>query len=166
MFAHAGAKTEVALEVTMALEHRATLLLGALLQARFACACEHAKSMIGLGPGLTPSGDDFLVGLFAALNLAGSPCHGWLGGGTDILVDADRSTNAISLAALTQAANGRVRESIATLIEALMHGSPDSLIDPLRKVLAIGSTSGADLIVGILSGLELNLQVGASRTCQ
>jgi hypothetical protein len=166
MVAHGGAETEFALEVMAALEHRATLLIKALSQANHACACRHAKSMIGLGPGLTPSGDDFLGGLFAVLNVAGSPCHGWLGGGTDVVAGAERLTNAISLAALTQAAAGRVRESIATLIESLMSGTPEGLIESLRRVLAIGSTSGADLVAGILSGFELNLRVGASRTCQ
>lgn len=166
MVAPGGDESGFALELGAVLRDRAALLFDALSQARFACARRHALSMLGLGPGLTPSGDDFLVGLFAVFNIDGSPCQGWLGGGTDVLTGAGRSTNAISLAALTQAADGRVRESVATLIEALMHGTPESLVEPLRRVLAIGSSSGADLVAGILSGLELNLRAGASRPCQ
>lgn len=122
--------------------------------------------MLGLGPGLTPSGDDFLVGLFAMLNVPGSPCRGWLGGGTAVLEHAGDATHAISLAALEAAAGGRVRESIVALIEALLHGSPASLFHPLRRVLAIGATSGADLVAGILAGLDLNLQVDATRSVE
>lgn len=153
-----------ALEIATALEQRSALLLEALAQARHADACRHAVSMLGLGPGLTPSGDDFLVGLFATLNLAGSPCQGWLEGGTTVLRHARHATHAISLAALTAAAAGRVRESIEALIESLLHGTPATLVQPLRRVLAIGATSGADLVAGILAGLDLILRIEATGT--
>ncbi len=146
-------------QIRAALEQRSTSLLDALAQGRDGDACRHAVSMIGLGPGLTPSGDDFLVGLFAVLNIAGSPCCGRLNGGADVLLHAADATHAISLAALSAAAEGRVRESIATLIESLIHGTPATLTEPLRRVLAIGATSGADIVAGIVCGLELNLQV-------
>ena len=148
------------------LEQRAVALQSALAVADFASARRHATGMLGLGPGLTPSGDDFLVGLFAVLNVAGSPCHGWLGGGTELLATAARSTHAISLAALTEAAHGRVRESIATLIEHLMYGAPERLVAPLQRVLAIGSTSGADIVAGIRCGFELNISHEGMSSCQ
>ncbi len=148
-----------ALEIDAALRLRSSLLLEALAQQRATDACRHAISMLGLGPGLTPSGDDFLVGLLAVLNLADSPCEGWLDRGAPVLLHARHATNAISLAALTAAADGRVRESIAALIEALLHGTPTRLAEPLHAVLAIGATSGADIVAGILAGLELNVQV-------
>lgn len=166
MVANSGESNAFAREVSAALAQRATRLLDALAQGCHDCACRHAKSMLGLGPGLTPSGDDFLVGLFAVLNIDKSPCHGWLGSGIDVIDDAQSATNPISLAALKHAAEGRVRESIATLIGTLMYGTQEPLIDALRRVLAIGSTSGADIVAGILSGFELNLQVGAMRTRQ
>lgn len=166
MSLHPGAAGVFASEVALALEGRAAALLDALLHSRHDEACLHAVSMLGLGPGLTPSGDDFLVGLFAVLNVTGSPCHGWLDGGAQALAHAGDATNTISLAALTAAAAGRVRESIAALIDALLHGTPATLVQPLRRVLAIGATSGADLIAGILAGLALNLQVEAKRSTE
>lgn len=164
MAGQGGAQGTFADEVSAALEQRSNLLLAALARKRFADACRHANSMLGLGPGLTPSGDDFLVGLFAVLNVAGSPCHGWLGGGTQVLLHAGQATNAISLAALTTAARGLVRESIAALIDSLMHGTPATLVEPLQRVLAMGATSGADMVAGILAGLELNLRVEANHS--
>lgn len=164
MTAPAHADGAFAQEVAAALEQRATSLFDAMARGRHADACRHAVSMLGLGPGLTPSGDDFLVGLFAILNVAGSPCHGWLDGGAAVLAHAGEATNAISLAALNAASGGRVRKSIAALIESLLHGNPETLVQPLRRVLAIGATSGADLVAGILAGLELNLQVQATRS--
>lgn len=164
MSVQGGVEGAFALEVATALEHRSTSLLNALAEQRHADACRYAVSMLGLGPGLTPSGDDFLVGLFAVLNVAGSPCHGLLDGGTAVLKNATDATNAISLAALTAAADGRVRESIAALIDTLMHGTTTTLDEPLWRVLAIGASSGADLVAGIVAGLELNLQVKATRS--
>ena len=47
--------------------------LSAVLDARDApgMACEAVQGLIGLGPGLTPSGDDFLVGALALLDCVG-----------------------------------------------------------------------------------------------
>jgi len=154
------------LAVADMLAQRSAQLADALARGDHVAAREHAGSLFGLGPGLTPSGDDFLVGLFAVLNIAGSPCRGWLGGGAEVLAGAAQSTHAISLAALTQAARGRVRESIATLIGHLMYGAPGHLAPALRRVLAIGSTSGSDIVAGVRCGLELNISHEGRRTCQ
>jgi len=152
-----------AVEVARALGQRSARLITALAEQRHGDALQHAVSMLGLGPGLTPSGDDFLVGLFAVLNLAGSPCYGWLEGGKAVLGHAQGATNAISMAALSAAADGRVRESIGALIHALLVGTNATLARCLQRVLAIGATSGIDLAEGVLAGIELNLHVEATR---
>ena len=137
------------------LSHRCRALCTALEARDDATALRAARSLIGLGPGLTPSGDDYLLGLFAVLNLVGGPCEGLLRGGRDLL-DASslNATHRISHAALMHAAHGRVRESIAALLQAVVHGSGD-LGSALERVLAIGSTSGADIVRGIVDGLHL-----------
>ncbi|MGR4869282.1 DUF2877 domain-containing protein [Variovorax sp. LARHSF232] len=159
-----GSAFELAVADTLA--QRSAQLSDALAHGDHAAARKHASSLFGLGPGLTPSGDDFLVGLFAVLNISASPCCGWLGGGAEVLAGAERSTHAISLAALTQAARGRVRETIASLIGHLMYGAPGELGPALRRVLAIGSTSGTDIVAGVRCGLELNISHEGRRSCQ
>lgn len=137
------------------LSYRCRTLCTALEARDDATALRAARSLIGLGPGLTPSGDDYLLGLFAVLNLAGGPCAGWLCGGRDVLdVSSLHATHRISQAALLHAARGRVRASIAALLQAVVHGSGDLGI-ALERVLAIGSTSGADIVRGIVDGLHL-----------
>jgi hypothetical protein len=158
MVARREVQGEFARAIETALAQRSSRLLEALARADFASACAHAASMIGLGPGLTPSGDDFLLGLFAVLNIPDSPCNGWLGGGAEVVARAGQATNAISLAALTHAARGHVRESVLDLIECLLLGPTDDVAASMRRVLAIGSTSGADIACGLLAGLELNLK--------
>ena len=58
-----------------------------------------------------------------------------------------------------------VRDSIAALIGQLMHGTPGHLAPALRRVLAIGSTSGADIVAGVRCGLELNISHEGRRSC-
>jgi uncharacterized protein DUF2877 len=137
------------------LERRAAMLRAALEAGDIRRAVLHGRAMVGLGPGLTPSGDDFLVGLFAALHVPGNP-RGELASACDLIVcGVERRTNAISVAALKTAARGRVREAIQDLVRELTEGPPNELAAALTRVLAIGSTSGTDIVAGILCGFDV-----------
>lgn len=138
------------------LDARSGALCAALVHGDADAAREHGRALLGLGPGLTPSGDDFLVGLFAVLSIPGSPCERLRGIGLDIVSDVHRRTNAVSAAALVAAARGRVRESIVALLRALLIGDRD-VATALKRVLAIGSTSGSDIAAGLLAGLRIPL---------
>jgi hypothetical protein len=145
---------------TAALIARRTAALQLALRAGDAEAARaQAIALVGLGPGLTPSGDDLLVGFFAALHVADAPAARWTTLGKDVVARVAARTNAISLAALRAAADGRVRSTVSTLLHASMHGSPASTEAALDAVLAIGSTSGADLAGGAIAGLEAHLHV-------
>ena len=133
-------------------------LSDALREEKMNTATDCAVSMIGLGPGLTPSGDDFLVGFFAVLNIKNSPAcrfHGLCGA---VLDQAEDLTNKISLSAMKTAAHGQVRQSLVDLFNALFDNRSDLDEAVLSRVLDIGSTSGADMMMGILYGLKLNQQ--------
>jgi hypothetical protein len=144
-----------------ALDEREALLQDALVRTDLAAARARAAALIGLGPGLTPSGDDFLVGLFAVLNVANSPCHPMRAICDGVVAIARTSTHAISVAALANAARGRVRGSIEALMRAMIDGAPDALCCALDRVLAIGATSGSEIAAGLASGFAANLQAGA-----
>jgi hypothetical protein len=150
-----AAPSAIARVMAATLERRARMLRAALCAGDVAAAGLHGKAMMGLGPGLTPSGDDFLVGLLATLHVPQNPCRELAGVCDDILVDVARRTNAISAAALQAAARGRVREAIQVLMRELMHGTPNRLAAALSRVLAIGSTSGTDIVAGMLCGFEV-----------
>ena len=60
-------------ELAVLLAHRRELLCAALCAFDRNAARRHGQAMLGLGPGLTPSGDDFLVGLLVVLHLPGGP---------------------------------------------------------------------------------------------
>jgi hypothetical protein len=136
-------------------------LVAALREHDVDALAERAANMIGLGPGLTPSGDDVLVGLLAALHVPGAPGEALRGIGLRIAKDAAGGTNAVSAAVLREAAQGRVREPIVVLLRALLHGGPDAVSRALGTVFAIGATSGADIATGVACALEA--QLGTAR---
>ncbi|WP_339270804.1 DUF2877 domain-containing protein [Paenibacillus sp. FSL W8-0187] len=145
-------------EMERLLRERSTGLLEALSKGEVSLASHYAIQLIGLGPGLTPSGDDFLVGLFAVMNLTNGPlfkirhvCE------QVVAASADRS-NPISYMALMKAASGQVRESIGDFMNHMIHGSKTEVISSLSRVLDIGSTSGTDIALGLVNGLKLSIE--------
>jgi hypothetical protein len=141
-----------------ALLARHTAALGRALELADAGAARvQAEALVGLGQGLTPSGDDVLLGLFAVLHLPGGPCEPLRDLGRQVLARAAHRTHAISLCALRAAAEGRVRARIVALLSALTSGERETTLKTLRAVLAIGSTSGHDIVAGIVLGCDAQL---------
>jgi len=147
----------VAIAATVRLAQHATALRRALERADLGTAQVEGEALVGLGQGLTPSGDDLLLGLFAVLQLPGGPCEPLRGLGRQIVARAAHRTHAISLCALRAAAEGRVRARIIALLSALIAGDREAMLAALRAVLAIGSTSGGDIVAGIVLGFEAEL---------
>jgi len=147
-------------EVSRVLNKQSLLLLQELSSERIENALQHATAIIGLGPGLTPSGDDFLVGLFTALHLKGSPSYSYQSFLNEVVKKAKTLTNAISYMALKKASIGKVRESIILLVHSIINGNEEELILSLNNVLNIGSTSGTDIALGLVAGMEVNIKAG------
>ncbi len=125
-----------------------------------AMALEHVRGLVGLGPGLTPSGDDFLVGLLAALHIPGSPRRGWRRIGRQASACAARQTHVISATALRHAAEGRARAKLITLCEALMRSGARATLPAVAEVIGIGSSSGTEIALGVMAGFGLHLHAG------
>ncbi|MGG1674385.1 DUF2877 domain-containing protein [Neobacillus sp. NRS-1170] len=147
-------------EMSRTLNRRTNLLLDELAESRMSSAFDHAISIIGLGPGLTPSGDDFLVGVFTTFNMLNSPFYAGRSFCKGVVSKAKTLTNDISWMALKKASIGKVRESIISLLNALLIENEEDLILSLNKVLNIGSSSGTDIALGLVCGLEANIKAG------
>ena len=113
------------------------------------------QSYLGYGPGATPAGDDVLAGLLVTLQ---GCSDNWLQVGVDqftdrLLADAESRSTAMSIALLTQAANGRAAEPIRDCLDVIV--DPESSFDEVKKaadaVLNIGHTSGAASLAGMLT---------------
>jgi len=106
-----------------------------------------AVQLAGLGGGLTPAGDDFLVGvmLWAWLtHPAPQPlCQ-------TVLEAAAPRTTTLSAAFLRAAARGECSASWHALLAALAEGTDTELAPAVEAVLAHGHTSGADTLAGFL----------------
>lgn len=108
--------------------------------------------LIGLGPGLTPSGDDAIGGALIALHLLGedSVCDLlWQG----LAPYARTATGDISFAHLSAAAEGFGHEAIHHLINSVMEGGAD-FSRALDAVHAIGHTSGWDALAGVAAAFN------------
>lgn len=114
-------------------------------------AAAAARDLIGLGPGLTPSGDDALVGIEAALHALGHPMRGFIAG---CLGDIDERTTIISETYLRHAARGEFTERLHRLLVALLGGGDEALVPAIERAVAWGATSGGDCLAGVLAGLD------------
>ncbi|MBN1991165.1 MAG: DUF2877 domain-containing protein, partial [Anaerolineae bacterium] len=108
---------------------------------------EAGAKLAGLGGGLTPAGDDFLMGvmLWAWLAHPNPPlfCR-------TLLYPAFSRTTALSTAFLQAAARGECSVSWHRLLAALSAGHQAHLAAAVQEVLAHGATSGADTLAGFL----------------
>lgn len=135
-------------------------LEGALCSGDAPAAYRQAAGLVGLGGGLTPAGDDYLVGMCTAFALPGDGCEFHRQVLTRAVEDNAHRTNDISRAALLQAARGRVRQSLIGLTQALVTADRAAMPARAGRVLAIGHTSGTDIMSGLLSGLRVRACCG------
>jgi hypothetical protein len=114
------------------------------------------SSLAGLGPGLTPSGDDFLAGVLLALAMIQEHrADGDLAEIARLLLDtAAPRTHEISAAYLKAAHAGEASERWHALLGALAVASAPEIGSAASSVMTVGETSGADMLVGFLAGME------------
>jgi hypothetical protein len=103
-----------------------------------------AEQLIGLGPGLTPSGDDYLGGMLVALRLTGRGVQSdglwrWL------QPRLKERTSALSAAHLAAAAVGEAHEALHDVLNGELN------LDALDSV---GHTSGWDALAGAMTVLR------------
>lgn len=149
-----GADSAVVDDFGVVARARAVLvdLRAALLTGDRAAAIRAVRGLIGLGPGLTPSGDDLVAGLEAALHALDAPAAGFIG---DALDDVDDRTTAVAATLLRHAADGEFAERIHVLLAALLADDDAALLAAVDRACAWGATSGTDSLLGILVGLDI-----------
>jgi hypothetical protein len=111
-----------------------------------------AALLAGLGPGLTPAGDDYLVGLMAGLRI-------WPGlsplspeEACQIIFEAaEGRTTLLSRAFLCAAREGLLGEAWHELLTELASGEAIEIQRATQRILSSGVTSGTDALAGFLS---------------
>ena len=126
-------------------------LRGAVRRADLDAALRTSGRLVGLGPGLTPAGDDVMAGTVAGLVLLGHPAAQRFAAGVYAL--AGGRTTELSRALLRHAAAGRVSGEYAAVLHGLVGERP--LRPAIAALMATGSTSGRALALGLSTAIDL-----------
>lgn len=120
----------------------------------------HARRLAGLGPGLTPAGDDWLAGWLVGLRALAE-----LVGDSDLPLPVSRvgeavvegatgQTSALSLVFLQAAADGAVPQAWHSFLEALSCADLIPAQHAAEEIMRHGATSGSDMLAGFLTALQ------------
>lgn len=130
-------------------------LMQAIRERDGAAAAEAAERLAGLGGGVTPSGDDYLLGAVQALWALAEPTEAQRLSEA-IVATAVPRTNLISGAWLKAAGRGEAGNEWHVLAIALASGAP--VDEPAEWLIRRGHTSGADALAGFLAVASLLLE--------
>jgi hypothetical protein len=109
---------------------------------------------VGRGPGLTPSGDDVLVGMVAALQFSGAIDSSSLAPLRALVETAPgRLTTEISAEYLRYACRGMVNGMVRDLLVALDRSNAVDALEAVGRLSRYGHTSGLDCVLGVLTGI-------------
>jgi hypothetical protein len=130
----------------------ADALIRALSEKDWEAARNAMRALIGCGPGLTPWGDDFVVGFLAGYQcLAGARDLSRLRGLCDERVG---TTSDISRSILLDAIAGRYGMPVYALCGAIFKPGPSpGVVGQVRALMEIGDSSGEATCYGILCGV-------------
>jgi hypothetical protein len=139
--------------VFQAAEQNIPMFYGGLAERNGDQIQQAAKRLAGLGPGLTPAGDDLLVGAMHGL-FASQPEDESSRLSHLISTAAVPRTTALSAAWLLAAARGESGEPWHQLIDAIAIQDEEALHKAVMRILPTGHTSGSDALGGFLGVLQ------------
>lgn len=116
--------------------------------------------LVGLGPGLTPSGDDYLGGLLFTAHCLKAAYPTKFSWGIEPILDflhrARPLTNRISHTVLFDLAHGHGPEPLHDLVNSFLEAeTAERLRCSVDRLTGIGHTSGWDMLAGALTGMLL-----------
>lgn len=114
---------------------------------------EAVPALIGRGPGLTPAGDDVLVGYLIARGAMRPGEHRTLA--TLVLRAARHGTGGPARAFLRMAARGECMDRVAAMRDALLTADGPTLASAVRELEALGRTTGRATLTGLVAGLTV-----------
>jgi hypothetical protein len=142
-----------------------TWLASCCASGDLAGAVEAAEHLVGLGPGLVPSGDSVVSGVLLALRLLGGAISGgtravWMANWLSASVTGHAAQRTTSLAAslLHCAANGQAAAEVADVLLGMAGQEP---LEPAAARL-LAADQGADLAWGLVAGCRAALLLSVS----
>jgi hypothetical protein len=115
-----------------------------------------AEPLLGLGPGLTPSGDDFLGGFMGTALLALPDAAPLLqAAGHEMLRLAQTKTTLLSRAFLAHALRGALAPPLDALLATILEAAGrESVAREAHAATTLGHTSGTDMLAGMVFALR------------
>lgn len=142
---------------------RVTMLVKAVLSRNLTAVPLSANSLIGLGPGVTPSCDDMLLGFMSSLLLVtgalSRDVHYAREVNRTIVSSVNGQTTLLSQKLLEHAALGETPELTYNVIEAAIAGTEEQVRKATSELLAVGHSSGTDTLLGILLGFYVAMNI-------
>ncbi|MFN8598649.1 MAG: DUF2877 domain-containing protein [Anaerolineae bacterium] len=135
-----------------ALLARLSQLRDAIQQSDFDQATALIEGLLGLGRGLTPSGDDVTIGLLLMLN-RWQVDGNWRKLNQRVIDLAYQRTTTISANLIECAANGEADERLINVVDGIMTGKPE-LTECVECLLGWGNSSGVDALIGMALALS------------
>jgi hypothetical protein len=111
-----------------------------------------SRALLGLGGGLTPSGDDLVGGALFGRLLVADDARPWRALGDRLAAEATRASHAISAALLADLAAGASFAPLHELADALAAGDDGAARAAAGALAGLGHSSGWDMLVGVLIG--------------
>ena len=138
-------------------------LSAALVRADISAALRITSRLAGLGIGLTPAGDDFIMGTIYAVWIIHPPEI------ASVLVQKIASTavpltTSLSAAWLRSAGRGEAGILWHEFIDALISGEAATIQLRTTKLLSVGHTSGFDTLAGFFDALTCWTEVSDSKS--
>jgi hypothetical protein len=126
----------------------------ALVKADISATRALTSQLAGLGIGLTPSGDDFIMGAIYATWIIHSPETAKLLA-HDIASAGASLTTSLSAAWLRSAGRGEAGIAWHRFFDALVSANTTNVESAIGKILNIGATSGADALAGFIGTFQV-----------
>ncbi len=141
-------------------------LIGAALKEDLGLFQKVWGRFLGLGPGLTPAGDDFLVGFLASHRVLSSSFGKKLSDDNlkrSLREMAESKTNRIAFQFLADALEGIFSETLYRVFDTLAHQGQEESLEKrgrgeIEYFLKWGHSSGADTLIGAVFGLWTMIQ--------
>lgn len=119
-------------------------------------AClESARSILGLGGGLTPSGDDWLTGFFLYFARADRQDQFLLDLGASVTAMAMERTTKISANRIEAACRGWAEEMFLEVLDHLLVSNIVLSDEKVQRLVKFGHSSGVDTCMGIHGALSI-----------
>ncbi len=126
-------------------------LIRGLSSRNQALCLESVVELAGLGDGLTPAGDDWIMGCTLAAHIFASPIAPLLA------ITAAGRTTALSATWLRAAARGECGEMWHSLFGAILEGDESAIYAAAAKIVQQGHTSGSDALAGFVAIFQTNV---------